>query len=62
MLYHKTNKKAIAVLCSAIKHLSDESTQEVGRISRVPPYFFCALVPSLRAYNRTKHSYGFFIC
>ena len=29
MLYHKTNKKAIAVLCSVIKHL--RSTQEVGR-------------------------------
>ena len=32
ILYYKTNREALTVLCSVIKHLgSSQSTQEVGR-------------------------------
>ena len=52
-LYHKTNKEALSVLCSVVKHLgSGDSTQEVGRNTHlrahVPPYtsFVLSLLPA----------------
>ena len=35
ILYYKTNREALTVLCSVVKHLgSGWSTQDVGRITR----------------------------
>ena len=62
-----TNKEALIALCSVVKHPgSDQSTQEVGRNTRLRVMTPSALLSCssriLRLYNGTEHSQGLFIC
>ena len=58
ILYHKTNKEALTVLCSVVKHLgSGDTIHEVGRNSRL-----CLVFPPTLPAWKTDHSRGFCIC
>ena len=67
-MYHLTNREALTVLCSVVKHAgSGQSTKEVqgetlDYVSCFSLHFFRALAASCVLYNRTEHSQGFSIC
>ena len=64
ILYHKTNKVVLTVLCSVVKHLglSGYSTQEVGRntrlTARVSPYTSFVLSPLPACFTTEQSLYS----
>ena len=50
LLYYKTNRVAMTVLCSVVKHL------ESGYVSCFSPHFYRALAASCVLHNRSEHS------
>ena len=62
LLYHKTNKEALTVLCSVVKHLrSGRALKKRARLVFSPTLLSCSTA-SCVLYNRTEHSRAFFIC
>ena len=67
ILYYKTNREALTVLSSVIKHLgSIRALKKWGEtldyVSCFSLHSFRALAASCMLYNRREHSQGFSIC